>query len=104
MGRRDIAFHVHGANPLLGALDERPVATLAVVDGGCFFPSDWNCGPGEDPSWRAPTSYYATVQVTGRTRRLDGQELAELLKRQLEHFLPEGRIHRVAGTPPLETP
>lgn len=69
-GRAEIEFHVQRANPLLQALLERPVATLTIFDAACFIGSSWNCEPGEDTMWSAPTSYYAVVHATGKTSPL----------------------------------
>ena len=94
-GDKQIEFHVHRSNPLLQALAEKPVATLTVVDASSFIPSSWNSEPDEDPTWGAPTSYYAAAHATGQTSLMTGEQLADPLNRQTYEFQPEVQIHKV---------
>jgi transcriptional regulator len=94
-GNKHIEFHVHRSNPLLRALEEKPFATLTVVDAFSFIPSSWNNEPDEDPAWAAPTSYYAAAHVSGETSLIMGEKLAHLLNRQTHEFQAEVEIHKV---------
>jgi transcriptional regulator len=94
-GDKQIEFHVHRSNPLLQALAEKPLATLTVLDASGFIPSSWNSEPDEDPTWSAPTSYYAAAHATGETSLMMGEQLADLLNRQTHEFQPELKIHKV---------
>jgi transcriptional regulator len=92
---RGIEFHVHRSNPLLQAISERALVTMTVLEADSFIPSTWNCEPGEDPLWSAPTSYYAVVHATGDATVMNESQLADLLNRQVQRFQPSEKISPV---------
>lgn len=89
-GDQEISFHLARANPVWEALEQNPHAVMSVVSAYHYIPTDVNSGGHEPPMYGVPTSYYAAVQATGSCRRVDGEELAEILTRQLRHFEPSG--------------
>jgi transcriptional regulator len=82
-----VLAHVAVANPLLGALAERPRALLAVAGDWAFIPSSWKAIDDEDPRLGIPTTYYAAVQLSGRVEVIEEPDaLAALLGRQLRRL------------------
>jgi transcriptional regulator len=78
------------ANPVFGALAERPRVVLSVADDWAFIPSSWKAIDGEDPALGIPTTYYGAVQPVGTAtvhdeRRSPGS-VAAILRRQLAAF------------------
>ena len=89
-------FHLARPNPVWKALDENPRGMLTVVGAYTYVPAELNTGPEDEPGYGVPTSYYAAVQVTGRTEIVDDPaELASLLNAQMSHFEPERSGHQV---------
>jgi transcriptional regulator len=70
---------------------------MSLVDDYAYFPTTWRAkagGPDEDG---VPTSYYSAVQLTCHAQIVDDpQDKAELLRRQLAHFQPQGDHAQVA--------
>jgi transcriptional regulator len=92
----EVLLHLARPNPVWAALAAGPRVTLSVVDDQAFIPGPWHALPGEPAGYGTPTSYYAAVQLLGIAHVLDDpQEKAELLRRQLGHFQPDG------GTAPV---
>lgn len=90
-GESTILLHLAQANPIWAALDENPIATMAVIGAYTYIPTDWNVNPGQPVEYGIPTSYYAAVQAIGTCEIIDDpQALAELLAAQLAHFQPAG--------------
>ena len=90
-GDRTIRLHLAVPNPVWEALAENPLALVSVYGDYTYIPTQWNANPGTDPAYGVPTSYYAAVQATVRTRLVDDpDELAAILRAQLAHFQPEG--------------
>lgn len=90
-GDRTIRLHLAVPNPVWAALAENPLALVSVYGDYAYIPTQWNANPGSDVAYGVPTSYYAAVQATVRTRVVDDQEeLAAILRAQLAHFQPEG--------------
>lgn len=81
--------HAPRRNPIFEALAERDRAVLCVVGDVAFIPSAWKAIDEEDPRLGIPTTYFAAVQLTGRTELVDDpDELAAVLRRQLHAFQP----------------
>lgn len=90
-GESTLEMHFARANPIWGALAERPSAMLSVIGAYTYIPTSWNADPGEPVEWGVPTSYYAAVQVQCDATIVDDpRELAALLSHLLAHFQPEG--------------
>lgn len=86
----ELCTHVARDSPILDALRELDRAVLAVSGDVAFIPSSWKATPGEDPALGIPTTYFAAVQLTGRTELVEEPgALAALLRRQLGAFQPE---------------
>ncbi len=95
--RGEVLLHLARPNPLWAALEASPRVTLGVVDDYAYIPGPWHAPLDGAPSEGTPTSYYAAVHLYGTARVVDDPEQkAELLRRQLGHFQPDG------GTGPIE--
>lgn len=89
----DLCTHVAHDSPILVALRELDRAALAVSGDVAFIPSAWKATPGEDPALGIPTTYFAAVQLTGRTELVEEPgALAALLRRQLGVFQPDVEV------------
>lgn len=96
-GYGEALLHLARPNPLWRALEAAPRVTLSVVDDYAYIPGPWHAPEGAPTEHGTPTSYYAAVQLLGVAHVLDGpEEKAELLRRQLDHFQPDGGTARVA--------
>ncbi|NYI04624.1 FMN-binding negative transcriptional regulator [Allostreptomyces psammosilenae] len=97
-----ILIHLARPNPVWQAIAHDPAVVLTVIGDYAFVPGPWRAGPGTPPRDGVPTSYYTAVQFTGRAQIVDDPEAkAELLRRQLAHFQPDGDHAPVAvGRPP----
>jgi transcriptional regulator len=85
----DVLAHVARDSPILDALREQDRAMLAVAGDVAFIPSAWKATAGEDPLLGIPTTYFAAVQLAGRTELVEERgALAALLRRQLGAFQP----------------
>jgi transcriptional regulator len=90
-GERTIRLHLAVPNPVWEALAENPLALVSVYGDYTYIPTQWNAEQGKPVEYGVPTSYYAAVQATVRTRNVDDpEELASILRAQLAHFQPEG--------------
>jgi transcriptional regulator len=86
-GDGTIRLHLHRDNPVWKALEQNPVAVMAVLDAYAFIPSYWN----EPKPYGVATSFYAAVQAIGTCRFVDDpDELADLIGYQLRDLQPEG--------------
>lgn len=86
---RTVLVHLLRQNPLWEAVAENPHVLLAVSGEWAFIPSDWKTIEGEDPRMGIPTTYYSSVQLSGRAEVIDDREgLAQLLRLQLSALQP----------------
>ena len=86
-----IELHLARANPIWARLEADPRAMLTVIDAYVYIPTSWNAVPPRTANEGVPTSYYAAVQATGTAAIIDEPaDVAEILRRQLGHFQPEG--------------
>ena len=93
----EVLLHLARPNPLWHALEAAPQVTLSVVDDYAFIPGPWHAAPGDPSEYGTPTSFYAAVQLLGTAHILDDpQAKADLLRRQVGHFQPDGGTARVA--------
>ncbi|MEV5886970.1 FMN-binding negative transcriptional regulator [Streptomyces sp. NPDC052020] len=97
-----LLVHLARPNPVWKAIEHDPAVTFTVIGDYAFVPGPWRAGPGTPPAEGVPTSYYAAVQFTCRAHIVDDPEAkADLLRRQLAHFQPDGDHAPVAaGRPP----
>ncbi|GAA2082539.1 FMN-binding negative transcriptional regulator [Streptomyces albiaxialis] len=97
-----LLVHLARPNPVWAAVERDPHVLFTVVGDYAFVPGPWRAKDGVPPVEGVPTSYYATVQFTCRATVVDDPEAkAELLRRQLAHFQPDGDHAPVAaGEPP----
>ena len=85
--------HLARANPVWAAIEEQPKVLLAVSGDWSFVPSSWKAIGDEDPRRGIPTTYYASVQLTGAVTLVDeAEDLAALLATQLGALQPEERV------------
>jgi transcriptional regulator len=86
-----LLVHLARPNKVWAAIQARPTVVMSVVDDYAYVPTTWRAkagGPDEDG---VPTSYYSAVQLTRHAEIVDHpQRKAELLRRQLAHFQPQG--------------
>lgn len=89
----EVLVHLAQANPLWAALESAPRVVLSVLDDYTYVPTSWRAGPSTLPQEGVPTSYYATVQLRCSAQIVDDPaEKADLLRRQLAHFQPDGDV------------
>ncbi|MER5421048.1 FMN-binding negative transcriptional regulator [Streptosporangium roseum] len=87
----DLLVHLARPNPVWKAIDQDPNVVLTVIGDYAFIPGPWRAPAGIPPRDGVPTSYYTAVQFTCRAHIIDDPEAkAELLRRQLAHFQPDG--------------
>ncbi|MFF4312626.1 FMN-binding negative transcriptional regulator [Streptomyces sp. NPDC001507] len=86
-----LLVHLAKPNPVWKAIEHDPNVVFTVIGDYAFIPGPWRAKPGVPPTDGVPTSYYAAVQFTCRAEIIDDPEAkAELLRRQLAHFQPDG--------------
>ncbi|MEU2552291.1 FMN-binding negative transcriptional regulator [Streptomyces sp. NPDC013313] len=86
-----LLIHLARPNPVWAAIEHDPNVTFTVFGDYAFVPGPWRAKPGTPPTDGVPTSYYAAVQFSCRARVVDDPEAkAELLRRQMAHFQPDG--------------
>ncbi|WP_030170450.1 FMN-binding negative transcriptional regulator [Streptomyces sp. NRRL S-813] len=97
-----LLIHLARPNPVWESIEHDPNVTFTVTGDYAFVPGPWRAGPGTPATEGVPTSYYAAVQFICRAAIVDDPEAkAELLRRQLAHFQPDGDHAPVAvGRPP----
>ena len=92
-----LLVHLARPNKVWAAIQARPTVVMSVIDDYAYIPTTWRAkagGPDEDG---VPTSYYSAVQLTCQAQIVDDpQDKAELLRRQLAHFQPQGDHAQVA--------
>lgn len=86
-----LLIHLARPNPVWSTIERDPHVVLTVIDDYAYIPTGWRAkagGPGDDG---VPTSYYSAVQFTCRAEIIDDPSAkADLLRRQLAHFQPDG--------------
>ncbi|MEU6850286.1 FMN-binding negative transcriptional regulator [Actinacidiphila alni] len=95
-GLGEAVTHLARPNPVWPALEAAPQVTLSVVDDYAFIPGPWHA-PADGPAEHGtPTSFYAAVLLHCTARVVDDPgHKADLLRRQVGHFQPDG------GTAPV---
>ncbi|MEZ0092927.1 FMN-binding negative transcriptional regulator [Streptacidiphilus sp. EB129] len=90
-GEADVVLlHLARPNPVWAAIEANPRLTLAVTDDYAFVPGPWRPQPDTAPEDGVPTSYYASVHLTGTAEMIDDPAAkAALLDRQVARFEPE---------------
>ncbi|MER5756169.1 FMN-binding negative transcriptional regulator [Streptomyces sp. NPDC002088] len=96
-----LLIHLARPNPVWEAIAHDPHVTFTVIGDYAFIPGPWRAKPDTAPTDGVPTSYYAAVQFTCRAHIVDDPEAkADLLRRQLTHFQPDGDHAPVAVDQP----
>ncbi|MGW3954834.1 FMN-binding negative transcriptional regulator [Streptomyces sp. NPDC004752] len=96
-----LLIHLARPNPVWKAIEHDPNVTFTVIGDYAFIPGPWRAKPDIPPTDGVPTSYYAAVQFACRAHLVDDPEAkAELLRRQLAHFQPDGDHAPVAVDQP----
>jgi transcriptional regulator len=86
-----LLIHLARPNPAWHAIEHDPNVLFTVFGDYAFIPGPWRATPDTPPTDGVPTSYYTAVQFTCRAHIVDDPEAkAELLRRQLAHFQPDG--------------
>jgi transcriptional regulator len=86
----DVLIHLLARNPVWDAIAENPQVLLAVSGDWAFVPSSWKAVNEEDPRLGIPTTYYASVQLTGTATVVDDVNgIAAVLRSQLSGLQPE---------------
>ncbi|GAA2428511.1 FMN-binding negative transcriptional regulator [Streptomyces macrosporus] len=97
----DLLIHLARPNPVWKAIEHEPHVVFTVIGDYAFIPGPWRAQAGTPPTDGVPTSYYSAVQFTCRAHIVDDPEAkAELLRRQLAHFQPDGDHAPVAVDQP----
>ncbi|MCP9956357.1 FMN-binding negative transcriptional regulator [Streptomyces sudanensis] len=100
-GESDLLIHLARPNPVWEAIENDPNVLFTVFGDYAFVPGTWRAKAGTPPTDGVPTSYYAAVQFTCRAHVVDDPEAkAELLRRQMAHFQPDGDHAPVAADRP----
>jgi len=87
----ELLIHLARPNPVWKAIERDPAVAFTVIGDYAYVPGPWRAKPGVPPTDGVPTSYYAAVQFSCRAALVDEPEAkAELLRRQLAHFQPDG--------------
>ncbi|MEV0023957.1 FMN-binding negative transcriptional regulator [Streptomyces atroolivaceus] len=97
-----LLIHLARPNPVWRAIAADLNVTFTVTSDYAFIPGPWRTKPGIPPTNGVPTSYYAAVQFTCQATIVDEPEdKAELLRRQMTHFQPDGDYATIdPGQPP----
>ncbi|MGW0842450.1 FMN-binding negative transcriptional regulator [Streptomyces sp. NPDC002787] len=96
-----LLVHLAKPNPVWKAIEHDPNVVFTVIGDYAFIPGSWRATSGTPPTDGVPTSYYAAVQFICRAEIVDDPEgKAELLRRQLAHFQPDGDHAPVAVDQP----
>ena len=99
-GQSTIELHLAKANPVWSRLEVDLLAMLTIIDAYVYIPSSWNAVPPRTAEQGVPTSYYASVQATGRVEIVDEPDrIAAILRNQLAHFQPDGGHATVDAEP-----
>ncbi|MFE1547843.1 FMN-binding negative transcriptional regulator [Streptomyces sp. NPDC058718] len=86
-----LLVHLARPNPVWTAIENDPNVLFTVFGDYAFIPGPWRTKPDTPPTDGVPTSYYTAVQFTCRATIVDDPEdKAELLRRQMAHFQPDG--------------
>lgn len=86
-----LLVHLARPNPVWKTIEADPNVTFTVTGDYAFIPGPWRAKPGTEPTDGVPTSYYAAVQFTCQAGIIDDPAAkAELLRRQMAHFQPDG--------------
>ena len=89
----DVLVHLLAGNPVWDAVAENPKVLLAVSGDWAFVPSSWKAIGDEDPRRGIPTTYYASVQLTGTAVTIEDPEgVASLLRTQLATLQPDESV------------
>ncbi|MFH8759218.1 FMN-binding negative transcriptional regulator [Streptomyces atroolivaceus] len=97
-----LLIHLARPNPVWKAIAADLNVTFTVTSDYAFIPGPWRTKPGIPPTDGVPTSYYTAVQFTCQATIVDEPEdKAELLRRQMAHFQPDGDYATIdPGQPP----
>ncbi|MEV5606237.1 FMN-binding negative transcriptional regulator [Streptomyces sp. NPDC052299] len=86
-----LLVHLARPNPIWKTIEADPNVTFTVTGDYAFIPGPWRAKPDVPATEGVPTSYYAAVQFTCQATIVDEpQAKAELLRRQMAHFQPDG--------------
>ncbi|MEU5178988.1 FMN-binding negative transcriptional regulator [Streptomyces longwoodensis] len=96
-----LLVHLARPNPVWAAIEHAPDVVLTVIGDYAFVPGPWRAPADTPPAHGVPTSYYSAVRFTCRAHIVDDPEdKADLLRRQLAHFQPDGDHAPVAADRP----
>ncbi|MER7492107.1 FMN-binding negative transcriptional regulator [Streptomyces pharetrae] len=96
-----LLIHLARPNPAWKAIEDHPDVLFTVFGDYAFVPGPWRAKPGTPPTEGVPTSYYTAVQFTCRAHIVDDPDAkAELLRRQMAHFQPDGDHAPIAAERP----
>ena len=89
----EVLVHLVKANPVWAAIAENPHVVLSVSGDWAFIPSSWKAIGDEDPMLGIPTTYYASVQLTGTAEVIaDPDGVAGVLRTQLADLQPDVEV------------
>ncbi|MEU0742515.1 FMN-binding negative transcriptional regulator [Streptomyces sp. NPDC006134] len=90
-GAGHLLIHLARPNPVWQTIEHDPNVLFTVFGDYAFVSGPWRARAGTPPTDGVPTSSCTAVQFTCRAHIVDGPEAkAELLRRRLAHFQPDG--------------
>ncbi|WP_460959566.1 FMN-binding negative transcriptional regulator [Parasphingorhabdus pacifica] len=96
-----LLVHLARPNPVWASIERNPNVTFTVIGDYAFIPGSWRAKASTSPSDGVPTSYYTAVQFNCCASIVDDPESkAELLRRQMTHFQPDGDHAPIAADQP----
>jgi transcriptional regulator len=89
----EVLAHFVRANPIWAAIEENPNVLFTVSGDWAYVPSSWKAIGDEDPARGIPTTYYASVQLTGVAQVVDDADgVADVLRALLGSLQPDVEV------------
>jgi transcriptional regulator len=96
-----VLLHLARPNPIWRVLESDPRCVLAVTGDYTFVPGPWRVTGDTPTEHGVPTSYHSSVQISGVAELVDDPAAkVALLRRQIDHFQPEGGSAPITPTDP----
>lgn len=97
-----VLLHLARPNPIWRVLERDPHCVLAVTGDYAFVPGPWRVTDDTPTDHGVPTSYHTSVQISGSAELVDDPAAkVALLRRQIDHFQPEGGSAAITSDEPF---